>query len=39
MRGGSWSDNVLSARSANKQHLDPDIPYGLAGCRLVLVLP
>jgi len=36
LRGGSWSDNLVSARSANRQHLDPDVPYALAGVRLVL---
>ena len=39
LRGGSWSDNLLSARAANRQRLDRAIPYGLAGVRLVLVMP
>jgi formylglycine-generating enzyme required for sulfatase activity len=37
LRGGSWSDNVISSRAANKQYMDPDVPYGLAGVRLVCV--
>ena len=39
LRGGSWSDNLLSARCANRQSMDRGIPYGAAGVRLVLVLP
>ncbi len=37
LRGGSWSDNLISARSANRQHLDPDVPHALAGVRFVVV--
>jgi len=37
MRGGSWSDNLISARSANRQYLDPAIGYALSGLRLVVV--
>ena len=39
MRGGSWSDNLLSARCANRQTMDRGIPYATAGLRLVLVMP
>jgi formylglycine-generating enzyme required for sulfatase activity len=39
LRGGSWSDNLLSARCANQQSMDRGIPYALAGVRLVLVMP
>jgi len=39
LRGGSWSDNLLSARCANQQTMDRSIPYATAGVRLVLVLP
>lgn len=39
LRGGSWCDNLLSARCANQQSLDRSIPYATAGVRLVLVLP
>lgn len=37
LRGGSWADNVVSARCANKQYMAEDVPYGTAGVRLVLV--
>lgn len=39
MRGGSWSDNLLSARCANRQTMDRGIPYATSGVRLVLVMP
>ena len=39
MRGGSWSDNLLSARCANRQTMDRGIPYATSGLRLVLVMP
>jgi formylglycine-generating enzyme required for sulfatase activity len=39
LRGGSWYDNVNSARSANKQYLDDSLVYGLVGARLVLEVP
>jgi sulfatase modifying factor 1 len=39
LRGGSWCDNLLSARCANRQTMDRSIPYGSAGVRLVLVPP
>jgi sulfatase modifying factor 1 len=39
LRGGSWSDNLLSARCANQQAMDRGVPYATAGLRLVLVLP
>ena len=39
MRGGSWSDNLLSARSANKQTMDRALTYATAGVRLVVVMP
>jgi formylglycine-generating enzyme required for sulfatase activity len=39
MRGGSWSDNLLSARCANKQTMDRTLAYATAGVRLVVVLP
>ncbi len=36
LRGGSWSDPLLSARSGNRLHLTPTVEYPLAGLRLVL---
>ena len=39
LRGGSWCDNLLSARCANRQSMDRNIPYATAGVRLVLVMP
>ena len=37
-RGGSWSDNLISASSASITPMDRELPYALAGLRLVLVL-
>ncbi|MBA2479525.1 MAG: SUMF1/EgtB/PvdO family nonheme iron enzyme [Planctomycetes bacterium] len=37
MRGGSWSDTLTQARSANKVTLDPQLAHALVGMRLVLV--
>lgn len=39
LRGGSWSDNLLSATSGNRLDCGPDVPYALAGVRLVLEVP
>lgn len=36
IKGGSWSDNLLSARAANRQFMDPDVAHGAVGLRLVL---
>ena len=36
LRGGSWSDNLVHARSANKHYLPTDVPWALAGIRLVI---
>jgi formylglycine-generating enzyme required for sulfatase activity len=38
VRGGSWHDATLVARSANHQSLDPGFGHPLVGFRLVLVL-
>jgi sulfatase modifying factor 1 len=39
LRGGSWQDNLISARSGNHQEVDRGQPHALAGVRLVLDLP
>lgn len=39
LRGGSWVDNLHSARCSNRQTMDRGIPYAGAGVRLVLVMP
>ncbi len=36
VRGGSWSDNLISARCANRQYIDPAIGHALAGVRLAI---
>ena len=36
IKGGSWSDNLISARAANRQFMDPDVPHAAVGLRLVL---
>ncbi|MFM2089581.1 MAG: hypothetical protein RLZZ127_70 [Planctomycetota bacterium] len=36
LRGGSWSDSLVSARASNRQYMGRAVPYGLAGIRLVL---
>lgn len=36
LRGGSWSDSLVSARAANRQYMGRAVPYGLAGIRLVM---
>jgi sulfatase modifying factor 1 len=36
LRGGSWSDGLISARSANRLDMPASVPYQLAGLRLVL---
>jgi formylglycine-generating enzyme required for sulfatase activity len=38
VRGGSWHDATVVARSANQQSLDPAFGHPLVGFRLVLVL-
>lgn len=38
LRGGSWRDPVLAARSANRVTADADLPHPLVGCRLALSL-
>lgn len=38
LRGGSWQDNLISARSANKWYVDSDAEYALAGVRLTIVV-
>jgi formylglycine-generating enzyme required for sulfatase activity len=38
LRGGSWGDNLLNSRSANKvTSVDKDFRHALSGARLVLV--
>ncbi|GDY12734.1 hypothetical protein LBMAG53_16120 [Planctomycetota bacterium] len=37
LQGGSWNDNLLSARVANVQHQLPDVGYATAGVRLTLI--
>jgi formylglycine-generating enzyme required for sulfatase activity len=37
LRGGSWYEDVLAARSANRQTLAATVTHALAGVRLVLV--
>ena len=39
MRGGSWNDNLLAARCADKQTMDRTLGYATAGVRLVVVMP
>jgi formylglycine-generating enzyme required for sulfatase activity len=39
LRGGSWSDNLISAQFGNRLDMDVDVPYLLAGIRLVLTNP
>jgi formylglycine-generating enzyme required for sulfatase activity len=39
LRGGSWSDNLRSARSGNRRECPSDVGYALAGVRLMLALP
>jgi formylglycine-generating enzyme required for sulfatase activity len=36
LRGGSWSDNLLSSRSAANQYVPGSIPYATGGIRLAL---
>jgi formylglycine-generating enzyme required for sulfatase activity len=36
IRGGSWSDSLVSARVANRQYVPATVPYGLAGIRLAI---
>ena len=36
VRGGSWSDNLVHLRSANRHTVPIDVPWALAGIRLVL---
>ncbi len=36
IRGGSWSSNLLNARAANRQFMDPDVPHAALGLRLIL---
>lgn len=35
LRGGSWADNLLSAASGNRFPVAAEVPFGLAGVRLV----
>ena len=39
LMGGSWSDNLTSARLGVQTRLDRETPHALAGVRLVLVVP
>jgi formylglycine-generating enzyme required for sulfatase activity len=39
LRGGSWRDNLISARAGNRQRLDRGLAHALAGVRLVLEAP
>jgi len=39
LRGGSWQDNLISARCGNHQQIDRGQPHALAGVRLVLERP
>ena len=36
IKGGAWSDNLISARAANRQFMDPDVPHAAVGLRLLL---
>jgi len=36
LRGGSWRDIAMQARSANRNHIDRAVAHPLVGCRLVL---
>jgi formylglycine-generating enzyme required for sulfatase activity len=38
IHGGSWKDNLYSARTLGRQPMHDEIPHGLIGLRLVLVL-
>ncbi len=37
IRGGSWSDTLAQARTANKSSIDPRTAHALVGMRLVLI--
>ncbi|MFW5829678.1 MAG: formylglycine-generating enzyme family protein, partial [Planctomycetota bacterium] len=36
IRGGSWHDAALQARTANSHSIDPHLPHPAVGCRLLL---
>jgi hypothetical protein len=39
LRGGSWTDDLISARTANRRACPSDLGYALAGFRPALVVP
>lgn len=39
LRGGSWSDSVISASSGNRMTMNTHLAYALAGLRLIVEAP